>query len=117
MTVYELFHKTSIEDITKRLERRCKNPIGELEVYLNQIWELTPVNNEDYVVTEVRDFAKTKGLFEYSEVFAFNKNEPNERIEIYSNTWENVLGFNIEERCLTYISPEDLTADIIDEML
>lgn len=117
MTVYELLHKTSKEDIIKRFKSRfSKEIIGELEVLLNQIWELTPVNNDDWIVNEVYDDVKTKGLFEYREIYAFNKKEPNEHVEIYTIPLQKVLGFSIEESCLKAIEPEDLITDILDEI-
>ena len=62
------------------------------------------------------DSLKTGGLFEYRDVYAFNKNTPNERIDLYSIPLEIVIGLSIDKSCLINIRSEELLADILEEL-
>lgn len=119
MTEYELLHKSSIDGIINVIKTRTsKADIGEMEAFIKHILELDPVinDNSDLLVIDFYDSLKTGGLFEYRDVYAFNKNTPNERIDLYTIPLEIVLGLSIDKRCLINIRPEELLADILKEL-
>ena len=119
MTVYELLHKTSVDKIISVIKTRTNSAdFGEMEVFINHILKLDPVinDNSDLVVTDFYDSLKTGGLFEYRDVYAFNKNTPNERIDLYSIPLEIVIGLSIDKSCLINIRSEELLADILEEL-
>ena len=119
MTVYELLHKTSMDKIISVIKTRTNSAdFGEMEVFIKHILKLDPVinDNSDLVVTDFYESLKTGGLFEYRDVYAFNKNTPNERIDLYSIPLEIVIGLSIDKSCLINIRSEELLADILEEL-
>lgn len=117
MTVHELIHTVSINDVREEI---CKianidasQQYEKLDSFLMKIQSKMPENSNWIITGEYRD---ETCLCEGVDVYTINPEEPETTYSIIDVPWVEVLGYQVNEDCFSEVSQVELLANIFWEM-